>query len=178
MKWQKIDFETFMLAQLMLFLFFKKTKGKTFDNCNLKIRRSQASEPTNPTSNKSPTKNGAEPPMTLRRKKEFGSLGHSLTAQRPEATDRSVEMAATTSRTSVDISREIARQEAEGGQAAVHKEEEEELRSATTESAPVTMSVEAPPQDQLGRQKGLFGMLSGMVISFYGVGDENSIYYN
>ena len=92
---------------------------------------------------------------TFRRKKE---LEAGQPVQRPEATDRSVEMAATTSRTSVDISKETQQwREAEVAASMVEREdeeeEEEERREATTESVPVTMSVEAPPRDQLGRRK-------------------------
>jgi hypothetical protein len=114
----------------------------------------QGSALINQTSTKPPTKSGTELPIAFRRKKEFGALGSSLAAQRPETSDRSAEMAATTSRTSVDISHEVnvnqqQQQEAEAN-------EEAELRLATTESAPVTMSVEAPPQGQLGRRQGSF----------------------
>ena len=68
--------------------------------------------------------------------------------QRPETADRSVEMSATTSRTSVDI--------AGAADDKLQREEEEDAKVvavATTESAPVTMSVEAPPPDQLGRRE-------------------------
>jgi hypothetical protein len=105
-------------------------------------------------------KEGSARPTVPRRKKELVIGGHPSDVIQAETSDRPVEMSTTTSRSSVEISREmegagtplsngvspeVVTEEKE------HSQLEEEM-AATTEGTPVRMSVEAPPRDQLGRR--------------------------
>jgi hypothetical protein len=102
-------------------------------------------------------KEGSSRPTVPRRKKELVIGGHPSDVIQSETSDRPVEMSTTTSRSSVEISREM-----EGGgtplsngvspEVVTEEKEEEEEMAATTEGTPVRMSVEAPPRDQLGRR--------------------------
>ena len=105
-------------------------------------------------------KEGSARPTVPRRKKELVIGGHPSDVIQSETSDRPMEMSTTTSRSSVEISRET-----EGGgtplsngaslEVATEKKEHSQLEegmAATTEGTPVRMSVEAPPQDQLGRR--------------------------
>ncbi len=105
-------------------------------------------------------KEGSSRPAVPRPKKELAIGGHPSDVIQSETSDRPVEMSTTTSRSSVEISRET-----EGGGTPLsngvssevvteekeHSQLEEEM-AATTEGTPLRMSVEAPPRDQLGRR--------------------------
>ncbi len=105
-------------------------------------------------------KEGSARPTVPRRKKELVIGSNPSDVIQSETSDRPVEMSTTTSRSSVEISRET-----EGGGTPLsngaspevvteekeHSQLEEEM-AATTEGTPMRMSVEAPPRDQLGRR--------------------------
>ncbi len=102
-------------------------------------------------------KEGISRPTVPRRKKELAIGGHPSDVIQSETSDRPLEMLTTTSRSSVDISREMedAGTPLSNGaspEAVTEEKEEEEEMAATTEGTPVRMSVEAPPRDQLGRR--------------------------
>jgi hypothetical protein len=100
-------------------------------------------------------KEGSARPTVPRRKKELAIGSHQSDIIQSETSDRPLEMSTTTSRSSVEISRET-----EGAgtplslgafpEVVTEEKEEEESLAATTEGTPVRMSVEAPPRDQLG----------------------------
>jgi hypothetical protein len=103
-------------------------------------------------------KEGSARPTVPRRKKELVIGGHPSDVIQAETSDRPVEMSTTTSRSSVDISREMegAGTPLSNGvspeEVVTEEKEEEEEMAATTEGTPLRMSVEAPPRDQLGRR--------------------------
>jgi hypothetical protein len=102
-------------------------------------------------------KEGSSQPTVPRRKKELVIGGHPSDVIQSETSDRPVEMSTTTSRSSVEISREMegagtSLSNSVSPEVVTEEKEEEEEMAATTEGTPVRMSVEAPPRDQLGRR--------------------------
>ncbi len=98
-------------------------------------------------------KEGSSRPNVPRRKKELVIGSSTSDVIQSETSDRPVEMSTTTSRSSVDISRKTegtGTPLSNGASPEIVTEEEE--MAATTEGTPLRMSVEAPPQDQLGRR--------------------------